>query len=173
MDRPTKTRPDPIFFANPSEFHKWLEENHDKASEIWVGFHKKGSGKPTITMRESVDEALCFGWIDSIRKGVNDTSYTNRFTKRKTRSNWSAINIRRAKELINLGRMQPAGLIAFEQRSDDRSAILLLRAERDRKVERSLRKAVSCQQESVEFLPSPSSMVPESGNVLGGQCEER
>jgi uncharacterized protein YdeI (YjbR/CyaY-like superfamily) len=123
MDRPTKTQPNPIFFAKPSEFHAWLEKNHDKASEIWVGFHKKSSGKPSITWPESVDEALCFGWIDSVRRSVNDTSYTNRFTKRKARSTWSAVNIRRAKELISLGRMQPAGIIAFEQRSDERSAI--------------------------------------------------
>lgn len=123
MDRPAKTLPNPIFFAKPSEFHAWLEKNHDKASEIWVGFHKKSSGKPSISMQESVDEALCFGWIDSVRRSVNDTDYTNRFTKRKARSTWSAINIRRAEELISLGRMQPAGNKAFEQRLDERSAI--------------------------------------------------
>ena len=123
MDRPAKTQPNPIFFAKPSEFHTWLEKNHDKASEIWVGFHKKSSGKPSITMQESVDEALCFGWIDCVRRSVNDTSYTNRFTKRKTRSTWSAVNTRRAEELISLGRMQPAGIKAFEQRSNERSAI--------------------------------------------------
>lgn len=123
MSKPTKTQPNPIFFTKPSELHAWFEKNHDKATEIWVGFYKKGSGKPSITMPESVDEALCFGWIDSVRRGVNDTSYANRFTKRKTRSTWSAINIGRAKELIGLGRMQPAGLKAFEQRSDERSAI--------------------------------------------------
>ena len=123
MSKSTRTQPNPIFFAKPSEFHAWLEKNHETAAEIWVGFHKKSSGKPTITMQESVDEALCFGWIDSVRRGVNETSYANRFTKRKTRSTWSAINIGRAKELINLGRMQPAGLKAFEQRTDERSAI--------------------------------------------------
>ena len=123
MSKPTKTRPNPTFFTKPSEFRAWLEKNHDKASEIWVGFYKKGSGKPSITMPESVDEALCFGWIDSVRRGVNDTSYANRFTKRKTRSTWSAINIGRVKELIRLGRMRPAGLRAFEQRTDERSAI--------------------------------------------------
>ena len=123
MDRPNKTQPNPIFFAKPSELHTWLEKNHDKASEIWVGFHKKSSGKPSITWPESVDEALCFGWIDSVRRSVNDTSYANRFTKRKARSTWSAVNIGRAKELISLGRMQPAGIKAFEQRTDERSAI--------------------------------------------------
>jgi uncharacterized protein YdeI (YjbR/CyaY-like superfamily) len=123
MGTSDKTRSNPIFFANPSEFHIWLEKNHDKASEIWVGFHKKSSGKLGITMPESVDEALCFGWIDSVRRSVSDTSYANRFTRRKTRSTWSAISIKRAKELIRLGRMQPSGLRAFEQRAADRSAI--------------------------------------------------
>jgi uncharacterized protein YdeI (YjbR/CyaY-like superfamily) len=123
MGTSDKTRPKPVFFANPSEFHIWLEKNHDRASEIWVGFHKKSSGKLGIKMPESVDEALCFGWIDSVRRSVNDTSYANRFTRRKTRSTWSAINIKRAKELIRLGRMQPAGLKAFEQHTPERSAI--------------------------------------------------
>jgi uncharacterized protein YdeI (YjbR/CyaY-like superfamily) len=118
-----KTHPNPVFFANLSEFHVWLEKNHYRASEIWVGFHKKSSGKLGITMPESVDEALCFGWIDSVRRSVSDTSYANRFTRRKTRSTWSAINIERAKELIRLGRMQPSGLKAFEQRTVERSAI--------------------------------------------------
>src|SRR6266851_2610627 len=123
MDRPAKTRPDLLFFAKSSEFRAWFEKNHDKASEIWVGFHKKDSGKLSITGPEAVDQALCFGWIDSVRRSVNDTSYANRFTRRKARSIWSAINIRRAKELMSLGRMQPAGIKAFEQRSDERSAI--------------------------------------------------
>jgi uncharacterized protein YdeI (YjbR/CyaY-like superfamily) len=118
-----KIRLNLVFFANPSEFHVWLEKNHDKASEIWVGFHKKSSGNRGITMPESVNEALCFGWIDSVRRSVSDTSYANRFTPRKARSTWSAINIKRAKELIRLGRMRPAGLKAFEQRTDERSAI--------------------------------------------------
>jgi len=123
MGTSDKTSPKPVFFANNSEFHIWLEKNHDKASEIWVGFHKKSSGKLGITMPESVDEALSFGWIDSIRRSVSDTSYANRFTRRKASSTWSAINIKRAKELIRLGRMQPPGLRAFEQRTPERSAI--------------------------------------------------
>jgi uncharacterized protein YdeI (YjbR/CyaY-like superfamily) len=123
MARPTRAHLDPVFFTKPSEFHAWLEKNHDKSPEVWVGFHKKSSDKPSIAWAESVDEALCFGWIDSVRRSVNDTSYANRFTRRKTRSTWSAINIKRAKELIRLCRMQPAGLKAFEQRTDERSAI--------------------------------------------------
>ena len=86
-----------------------------------MGFYKKDSGKPSITWPESVDEALCFGWIDGIRKSVDETSYTIRFTRRKPGSIWSAVNIKRAQELIELGRMKPAGLAAFEKRKEDRS----------------------------------------------------
>src|ERR1043165_5750513 len=105
---------EPIFFATPSEFRTWLEEHHDKSQELWVGFYKKGSGKPSMTWSEAVDQALCFGWIDSVRKGIDDISYMNRFTPRKTRSTWSAVNTKRANELMALGLMRPAGLKAFE-----------------------------------------------------------
>ena len=88
-----------------------------------MGFYKRGSGKPSITWQEMVDEELCFGWIDGVRKGIDDVSYANRITPRKARSTWSAINIARARELIRLGRMHPAGLTAFERRTDERSAI--------------------------------------------------
>jgi uncharacterized protein YdeI (YjbR/CyaY-like superfamily) len=113
----------PTFFAAPAEFRAWLVENHERESELLVGFHKKATGKPSITWPEAVDEALCFGWIDGIRRSLGDESYTIRFTPRKRRSTWSAVNIARAKELVAEGRMRPAGLAAFEARSDDRSAI--------------------------------------------------
>jgi uncharacterized protein YdeI (YjbR/CyaY-like superfamily) len=113
----------PTFFASPSELRAWFEKHHDTSKELWVGYYKKSSGKPSITWSESVDEALCFGWIDGIRRGIDDERYTNRFTPRTPRSVWSAVNIRRAKELIELGRMHPAGLEAFQRRSDERSAI--------------------------------------------------
>lgn len=90
---------------------------------MFVGFYRRGSGKPSITWSELVDEELCFGWIDGVRKGIDDVSYSNRITPRKPRSTWSAINIARAKELIRQGRMRPAGLTAFERRTDERSAI--------------------------------------------------
>ena len=111
------------FFESPSEWRRWLERHRDKARELWVGFYKKGSGKLSITWPESVDEALCFGWIDGLRKSLGPESYMIRFTPRKPRSIWSAVNIKRAKELIAEGRMSPAGLKAFEARSDERSAI--------------------------------------------------
>jgi uncharacterized protein YdeI (YjbR/CyaY-like superfamily) len=113
----------PTFFATPSEFRAWLGKHHAAATELLVGFHKTGSGKPSITWPEAVNEALCFGWVDSVRKGIDDTSYSNRFTPRRARSTWSAVNIERAKELIRQGHMRPAGRMAFETRTDNRSAI--------------------------------------------------
>jgi uncharacterized protein YdeI (YjbR/CyaY-like superfamily) len=113
----------PKFFATAVELRHWFEENHATASELLVGFYKRGSGKPSISWSELVDEELCFGWIDGIRRGIDEVSYSNRVTPRTSRSAWSAINIARAEELIRLGRMKPAGLEAFERRTDERSAI--------------------------------------------------
>ena len=111
------------YFATPAEFRKWLVANHAKAQELWVGFYKKESGRPSITWPESVDEALCVGWIDGIRKRLDDESYVIRFTPRKAQSTWSAVNIARVAELTREGRMRPAGLAAFERRSEAKSAI--------------------------------------------------
>jgi hypothetical protein len=114
---------EPRFFATPQEFRAWFEAHHADAGELLVGFHKKNSGRPSITWPESVDEALCFGWIDGIRRRIDDESYSIRFTPRRARSIWSAVNIARAGELIAEGRMTPAGLAAFEARDEQRSAI--------------------------------------------------
>ena len=113
----------PTFFATPSEFRAWLEKHHDTTQELWVGFYKTNSGKPSITWPEAVDEMLCFGWIDGVRKGIDDVSYTIRVTPRKPRSTWSAVNIKRVKELTTQGLMRAAGLKAFEQRAEERSEI--------------------------------------------------
>lgn len=113
----------PAFFETPADFRRWLERNHETATELLVGFYKKGSGHPSITWPESVDQALCFGWIDGVRKRIDDISYTIRFTPRKKGSTWSAINIGRVAELTKLGLMQPRGLHAFEQRTANKSAI--------------------------------------------------
>ena len=113
----------PKFFPTPADWRAWLEENHASAEELWVGFYKRDSGRPSITWPEAVDGALCFGWIDGIRYSINDVSYKIRFTPRKPRSTWSAINIKRATELSTAGLMHPAGLSAFEKRHGDRSAI--------------------------------------------------
>ena len=106
----------PTFFETPAKFRAWLQKHHKTADELWVGFYKKATGRPSITWQEAVDEALCFGWIDGIRKRVDDDSYTNRFTPRRRGSNWSAVNTRRALELIKQGRMRAAGKAAFDVR---------------------------------------------------------
>ena len=113
----------PKFFKTPPDFRKWLTANHTTAKELWVGFYKKDSGKPSITWPESVDEALCFGWIDGLRKSIDGESYKIRFTPRKPSSTWSAVNIRNVQELIKQKRMEPAGLKAFEARRENRSGI--------------------------------------------------
>jgi uncharacterized protein YdeI (YjbR/CyaY-like superfamily) len=111
------------FFKSPTAFRKWLEANHGTASELWVGFHKKGSGFASITWPESVDEALCFGWIDGLRKSIDETSYKIRFSPRKPTSVWSVVNMKRVQVLTEQGLMRPAGRKAFEKRKENRSGI--------------------------------------------------
>jgi uncharacterized protein YdeI (YjbR/CyaY-like superfamily) len=113
----------PRFFSTPSALSAWREEHHATTKELLVGFHNKGSGKPSITWPEAVDEALSFGWIDGVRRTLDDVSYMIRFTPRTARSTWSAANIKRATELIEAGSMRPAGRKAFEARRDERSGI--------------------------------------------------
>lgn len=112
MPEPT----DVTFFATAVDFRRWLEEHHATARELWVGYRKKTSGEPSVGYQESVDEALAFGWIDGVRKGLGPTAYTNRFTPRKPGSTWSAANVRRVGELTAEGHMHPAGLAAFAAR---------------------------------------------------------
>ena len=111
------------FFKTPDDFRRWLERHHATERELWVGFYKKDSGRPSITWPESVDQALCFGWIDGIRKSVDAQSYTIRFTPRQKKSTWSVVNIKRAGELAAQGLMQPAGLETFAARTENRSGI--------------------------------------------------
>jgi len=113
----------PLFFPSPVAWRAWLEKHHAEASELWVGLYKRESRRPSITWPEAVDGALCFGWIDGIRKSIDDISYKIRFTPRKSRSVWSAINMKRATELSALGLMHPAGLAAFQKRDGKRSGI--------------------------------------------------
>ena len=115
----------PTFFATPADFRKWFEKNHDTAPELLVGFYKKGSGRPSITWPESVDEALCFGWIDGIRRSIDAESYSIRFTPRRARSIWSNVNTKRVAELTKQGRMHATGLKAFAARDPKRSGIYL------------------------------------------------
>ena len=103
----------PKFFPTPADLRAWLEKHHAEFEELWVGFYKRDSGKPSITWPESVDCALCFGWIDGVRKSLGEESYVIRFTPRKSTSTWSAINIRRVEALTKDGLMHPAGHAAF------------------------------------------------------------
>lgn len=113
----------PKFFPTFADWRAWLEQNHATKLELWVGFYKRDSARPSITWPESVDGALCFGWIDGVRKSIDAASYKIRFTPRKPRSVWSAINMKRVAELKGLGLMHATGLAAFEKRDENRSAI--------------------------------------------------
>ena len=108
----------PQFFATPEDFRAWLAGHHAAARELWVGFHKVGTGRPSITWPEAVDQALCFGWIDGVRKSVDAERYMIRFTPRKRGSRWSTVNVARVQELTAAGLMRPAGVAAFEARTE-------------------------------------------------------
>lgn len=113
----------PRYFASPAAFRAWLAEHAAREWELLVGFHKVDSGKPSMSWSESVDEALCFGWIDGVRKRIDDEAYSIRFTPRKPGSIWSAINIAKVEALRSAGRMTPAGEAAFAQRTADKSVV--------------------------------------------------
>jgi uncharacterized protein YdeI (YjbR/CyaY-like superfamily) len=112
-----------MFFKTPAAFRAWLQKHHGTESEIWVGYYKKATGKPSMTWSEAVDEALCFGWIDGKLQRIDDERHRQRFTPRRPRSNWSAINIAKVAELRSQGRMTRAGEAAFAARREDRSAV--------------------------------------------------
>ena len=113
----------PKFFATPEKFREWLEKNHASAKELEVGFHRKGSGKKSITYQEALDEALCFGWIDGVRHSIDETSYRMRFTPRRLGSIWSLVNIKHVERLKKEGRMHAAGLAAYEKRDPKRTGV--------------------------------------------------
>lgn len=120
---PSKPTSKPTFVASQAEFRKWLEKNHDRVTELWVGLQKTGSSQPGLNYKQALDEALCFGWIDGVRKSIDDSRWTIRFTPRKPRSIWSAVNIKRVGELKKLGLMKPSGLAAFEGRDEKRMGL--------------------------------------------------
>ena len=117
------SEPKPIFFESPQEFYGWLEEHHETETEVYVGFYKTHTGKRAMTWSESVDQALCFGWIDGRSNSIDEGRYMQRFTPRRPGSNWSKINVEKVAMLKEAGLMRPAGLAAFEQRRDDRTGI--------------------------------------------------
>ncbi len=114
---------DVLFFATPDEWRNWLAENHEQAQEVWVGYYKVKSGRPSLTWSQSVDEALCFGWIDGVRYSIDEISYKIRFTPRRAGSNWSAVNVKKVQALIAAGKMQPTGLKAYEAMEPDKSGV--------------------------------------------------
>ncbi len=146
--------PKPQFFPTLADWRAWLEKHHADAEEFCVGFYKRDSGRPSITWPESVDGALCFGWIDGVRKTIDATSYKIRFTPRKRRSVWSAINIRRARELSKQGLMHAAGLSAFEKRDDDRSAIYAYEQRTNAKLAPAFEKQFRANREAWTFFQS-------------------
>ena len=118
--------PDPsdvLIFPSARELRTWFEENHDTAADLWVGYYKKGVPKTSVPYLEAVDEALAFGWIDGVTYRISDEVYTNRFSPRRKGSNWSVANVRRVGELMEEGRMHPAGIAAFEARREDRTGV--------------------------------------------------
>jgi uncharacterized protein YdeI (YjbR/CyaY-like superfamily) len=113
----------PKFFESATAFRRWLESHHARSAALWVGFHRKSSGRKSITYREALDEALCYGWIDGLRKGIDEASYKIRFTPRRPTSIWSAVNTKRVGELEAAGRMQAAGLKTFRERDHKRAML--------------------------------------------------
>ena len=162
----------PKFFRTPADFGTWLEKNHATATELWVGFYTKDSGKPSITWPESVDQALCFGWIDGIRKRVDEISYQIRFTPRRRGSIWSAINIKRAKELVRQKQMRPTGLKAFAARIENKSGIYSYE-QRSTELRRAIRKVAEEEQSSLELFRKTAAVVSKNDRLVDYQREER
>jgi uncharacterized protein YdeI (YjbR/CyaY-like superfamily) len=111
------------FFATPDELRDWFDANHETAGELWLGYYRKSTGRPSVDWSQAVDEALCVGWIDGIRRSVDETTHVQRFTPRRKGSTWSAVNVAKVAALTEQGRMRPAGIAAFEARSDANTAI--------------------------------------------------
>ena len=117
------TAPKPIFFSSPQEFYEWLEQNHETADEVYLGYWKKHTGKPSLTWSEAVDQALCFGWIDGRVNRIDDERHMQRFTPRRPNSNWSNVNVAKVERLIEEGLMRPAGLAAFGLRKEAKTGV--------------------------------------------------
>jgi uncharacterized protein YdeI (YjbR/CyaY-like superfamily) len=163
----------PVFFTTQGDLHAWLEENHDKVSELWFGFYKKAAGKEGITYQQALDEALCFGWIDGVRKSLGDEMWMIRFTPRKPKSIWSQVNIKRATELKALGTMREPGLRAFEQR-DETKTKLYSYEERTRGLDPVYEEKLKANPAAWEFFQSqpPSYRKPASWWVMSAKQKE-
>ena len=111
------------YFATPEELRDWFDANHETADELWLGYYRKSTGRPSVDWSQAVDEALCVGWIDGVRRSLDGTSFVQRFTPRRKGSTWSAVNVAKVKALTDAGRMRAAGIAAFEARSAANAAI--------------------------------------------------
>jgi len=158
----------PTFFAKPAEFRKWLKASHKKETELIVGFYKVGSGKASITWPQSVDEALCFGWIDGVRTSIDEDSYKIRFTPRKAGSIWSAVNIKKMEALTKQGLMQPAGLAAFEKREEARSKIYSHEKE-ESGLDPAYEKQFKAKQKGLDLFSVTGSLLQKSIEALGNE----
>ena len=143
-----------LFFATPGEFRAWLEEHHGTKTQLSVGFYKRVSGKPSITWAESVDAALCYGWIDGVRNSIDAISYRIRFTPRKPTSTWSAVNVKRVAELTRMGLMRPAGTKAFEARRGDKTGIYAYEQRKYAKLPPAYEKQFRASKKAWEFFQS-------------------
>jgi uncharacterized protein YdeI (YjbR/CyaY-like superfamily) len=143
------------FFATSAHLRRWFEQNHETVQELWVGFHRKDSGRPSVTWPESVDEALCVGWIDGIRKRIDEESYKIRFTPRRAGSIWSAINVRRVAVLEKEGRMRPAGRGAFSKKRENKSGIYSYE-QRPAELPEPYRSTLAADRRAAEFLAAQS-----------------
>jgi hypothetical protein len=161
----------PVFFESAGDFRDWLEQNHDSADELLLGLHKKGSGKPSITLREAQDEALCFGWIDGKARSIDESSWAIRLTPRRPGSVWSAVNIKAAHKLIANGRMTRAGLTAFEKRDEKRAKQYSYEREHP-EFDAASEAAFPREPDRVGLLPSPARGLPAPAHVVGDERED-
>lgn len=162
----------PIFFPTPSDFRKWLVKNHGGATELFVGFYKVDSGKPSMNWSQSVDQALCFGWIDGVKYSIDKDSYKIRFTPRKKTSIWSSVNIKKVENLIAQGLMQPAGLTSFKNRTENKSKIYSFENE-EVKFSPDFEKQFKANKKAWDYFQSlaPSYRKPSSNWVMSAKQE--
>jgi uncharacterized protein YdeI (YjbR/CyaY-like superfamily) len=140
------------FFATPLAFRDWLESHHKSETEAWVGFHKRGTGKASITWSESVDVALCFGWIDGVRRSLGEEAYMIRFTPRKPSSTWSAINVAKVAALVEEGKMTAAGLEAFKSRTAAKTGTYSYERNKAAKLPRAYEEALRANRRAAAFF---------------------
>ena len=164
-----KPPPDPLFFETPAELRDWFDANHATASELWLGSYKKATGKPSVKWSEAVDEALCVGWIDSVRYSLDAERSAQRFTPRRKGSNWSAVNIAKVAELTEQGRMRPAGLAAFEARTEARSGVYSYEQRHLAKLEPEEEATFRANEAAWAWWEAGPPVVSEGGGLLGRQ----